>query len=112
MNALEHRIKRLEKEIFGAAYEEQQYDDVMLKKLREIVQAHGVSKRIPSKLPRWLHEFWAHFNGYFWIPCPTCYRPVGGHEANGCAWLSNGKGKMICTECDSILKKYGHMWRP
>ncbi len=28
---------------------------------------------------------WAHSRGYFWLPCPVCGRPFGGHEGSGAA---------------------------
>lgn len=29
---------------------------------------------------RWLHRLYAGLFGFFWIPCPLCDRPYGGHE--------------------------------
>lgn len=31
-------------------------------------------------LPRSLHRWYAHRFGHFWLPCPLCLRPFGGHE--------------------------------
>ncbi len=33
-----------------------------------------------SLLPRWMHRLRAWAGGYFWLPCPLCRRPFGGHE--------------------------------
>lgn len=33
-----------------------------------------------SRLPRWVHRWFAWQFGYFWLPCPLCRRPFGGHE--------------------------------
>jgi hypothetical protein len=30
--------------------------------------------------PRWLNRLYARLMGYFWLPCPLCGRPFGGHE--------------------------------
>ncbi len=29
---------------------------------------------------RWAHRWYATALGYFWLPCPLCRRPFGGHE--------------------------------
>jgi hypothetical protein len=29
---------------------------------------------------RWLHRRWAGKFGFFWLPCPLCDQPFGGHE--------------------------------
>ena len=34
----------------------------------------------PADSPRYLHEWYAKANGYFWLPCPLCGEPFGGHE--------------------------------
>lgn len=31
-------------------------------------------------LPRFVHRWWAHWRGYFWVPCPRCGDYFGGHE--------------------------------
>lgn len=47
----------------------------------------------------WLYAFWY---GYFWLPCPLCYRPFGGHE-HGASIPHPLKGRMsgivICSRC-------------
>ena len=30
--------------------------------------------------PRWMHKIIANALGYFWLPCPLCGEPFGGHE--------------------------------
>ena len=32
---------------------------------------------------RWLNRMIAKFCGYFWLPCPICGEPFGGHESRG-----------------------------
>ena len=39
----------------------------------------GPGQYVPYKW-RWFHRWWARFFGYFWIPCPVCGQPFGGHE--------------------------------
>lgn len=41
---------------------------------------------VPYRL-RWLHQAWAWLAGYFWLPCPLCGRPFGGHE-----WRRDAEG--------------------
>lgn len=31
-------------------------------------------------LPRFLHRWYARALGYFWLPCPLCREPFGGHQ--------------------------------
>lgn len=33
--------------------------------------------------PRFLAQFWAWLNGYFWLPCPLCKEPFAGFESVG-----------------------------
>lgn len=41
--------------------------------------------RLPYR-PRWLNRIYARLLGYFWLPCPLCVEPFGGHE-----WLHDGR---------------------
>lgn len=34
---------------------------------------------VPYRLRR-IHERYAQTHGYFWLPCPLCGKPFGGHE--------------------------------
>ncbi len=47
---------------------------------------------------RWLNRWYAKALGYFWLPCPICVEPFGGHEflPNHHLWISSSKGKVIC----------------
>lgn len=52
---------------------------------------------------RRLHKAYAHFFGYFWMPCPTCGEHFGGHEWG---WEnrvivkdSNGRYSGVCNKC-------------
>ena len=50
--------------------------------------------------PRLFHQFYAWVFGYFWLPCPRCGRPFGGHEpSGGRVATSPGMGKMTCRNC-------------
>ena len=50
-----------------------------------------------SLLPRFFHRWWAKRNGYFWLLCPICHRPFGGHEQNPVDLQIDGhQGWMIC----------------
>lgn len=31
-------------------------------------------------IPRCLHQLYAFWLGYFWLPCPLCGKYFGGHE--------------------------------
>ena len=59
---------------------------------------------------RWFHRAWAHFFGYFWIPCPVCGEMFGGHEASGAQRIvsySKDKGtdwRVTCPKISCIVK--------
>lgn len=36
--------------------------------------------RPPPDAPRFVHQAYAWLSNYFWIPCPVCGEPFGGHE--------------------------------
>lgn len=36
-----------------------------------------------ARVERKLHEAYARYNGYFWLPCPVCGEWFGGHEKGG-----------------------------
>lgn len=36
--------------------------------------------RPAADAPRFVHQTYAWLAGYFWIPCPVCREPFGGHE--------------------------------
>ncbi|MCU0297313.1 MAG: hypothetical protein MUF33_02195 [Candidatus Nanopelagicales bacterium] len=51
---------------------------------------------------RWrrFHHAYAASRGYFWMPCPLCDQPFGGHEV--CDTIpdpTRGAGVMICPTC-------------
>jgi len=52
-----------------------------------------------SLLPRWMHRLYAKFRGYFWLPCPICGRPFGGHEKGGTLLRDVFNGWMVCRGC-------------
>lgn len=40
------------------------------------------ARLVPYENRRWHHAY-ARRHGFYWIPCPLCDRPFGGHEAAG-----------------------------
>lgn len=51
---------------------------------------------------RGFHRAYAASHGYFWLPCPLCDRPFGGHEWGGdLPDPMKGPGSYIgiCSEC-------------
>jgi hypothetical protein len=49
-----------------------------------------------------VHRIYAAMTGFFWIPCPLCDRPFGGHESGGSIpdpTRSPGGGVVICSSC-------------
>lgn len=50
--------------------------------------------------PRWLQHLIATLGGYFWLPCPSCGEPFGGHEPDGKGIdQGNGRGLITCANC-------------
>jgi hypothetical protein len=55
---------------------------------------------------RHFHEWFATSHGYFWIPCPVCGRPFGGHELGDIVpdpASGPGRGKGICPACAAAM---------
>jgi hypothetical protein len=52
-----------------------------------------MTQRHMSILPRWMHRLYAAVGGYFWSPCASCGRMMGGHE-----WRDRGpySGSLPC----------------
>jgi hypothetical protein len=55
---------------------------------------------------RWFHRAVAESGGFFWLPCPLCDWPFGGHESGGTVpdptkepTESGSYGVMICSQC-------------
>jgi len=51
--------------------------------------------------PREEHERFANERGFFWLPCPICGEPFGGHETvrGGILWKTEYSGEMTCPKC-------------
>ena len=50
--------------------------------------------------PRWINRLYAWVAGYFWIPCPRCGLPFGGHESGGTDHVyGSSTGWMTCWRC-------------
>lgn len=58
-----------------------------------------------SVWPRWLHHLYATMNGYFWMPCPLCAEPFGGHEPGPLDEVTTGEhsAQMVCPPCGAAL---------
>lgn len=59
------------------------------------------------KMPRFLHKLYANFFGYFWLPCPICHKPFGGHEMAEGAYLmdTEARGWGVCKNCVDVAKE-------
>lgn len=61
------------------------------------------------RILRFLHRWYAAWNGYFWLPCPLCHEYFGGHEwsNDNCPSIPDserlGIGKGICKNCASHI---------
>lgn len=44
--------------------------------------AKSLARLVPYHRRSW-HRAYARANGYFWLPCPLCDQPYGGHESAG-----------------------------
>jgi hypothetical protein len=70
--------------------------------------------------PRWWHRRHAEAHGFFWMPCPLCGRPYGGHEARYRIMLpypdDSNRGEGICSRCEDdigrdawpVCRRLGH----
>lgn len=47
---------------------------------------------------RWVNRWYAKALFYFWLPCPICGEPFGGHEwlPRHHLWPLKGVGKGVC----------------
>lgn len=59
---------------------------------------------------RLLNKMYANLFGYFWLPCPICGKPFGGHEWKSGSDYSldypDGSGGVgICPDCGDKRKK-------
>lgn len=60
-----------------------------------------VARLMPHE-DREFHQWFAVAHGFFWLPCPLCGRPFGGHEAGGSVpdpMKGEGWSLMVCSEC-------------
>jgi hypothetical protein len=56
---------------------------------------------------RHFHRSFAAVHGYYWIPCPLCGRPFGGHEGGDSipnpfepvSRSGHSQGLTICSQC-------------
>lgn len=61
-------------------------------------------------IPRWLHKLYAKMFGYFWLPCPVCGKPFGGHEHVWTEVLEGdgdapSNGRIVCSyQCGAIAR--------
>jgi hypothetical protein len=54
--------------------------------------------------PRWVQHIRAILGGYFWLPCPMCGKPFGGHEAHGSLYYGMGHGALVCANCAELAR--------
>jgi hypothetical protein len=56
---------------------------------------------------RAVHRAYAGWAGFFWLPCPLCGQPFGGHEAGGIIDAPGppGSGRVICPTCTRARSK-------
>lgn len=62
---------------------------------------HADVARLVPYPARCFHHWYATACGYFWLPCPWCGQPFGGHEGGGS--MSDptrpGYGITVCSRC-------------
>lgn len=84
-------------------------DRIWLRRIRDTttvgMSPEPLSERLARLVPyslRWFHRRYAGRHWYFWLRCPLCGRPFGGHEAGrdvpnpvmGPGWYLS-----ICSRC-------------
>lgn len=51
---------------------------------------------------RLLHRLYAKIFGYFWLPCPICWKEFGGHEVKSLGFCATvpvkNMDKVVCTD--------------
>ena len=58
------------------------------------------------RMPRMFHRLYASVMGYFWIPCPICGEPFGGHETPDVGLMTSWTdGKCICLGCEEEAER-------
>lgn len=66
------------------------------------------ARLVPYRLRR-AHQFWAWRMRYFWLPCPMCGKPFGGHEwrtlpgGAHAGKLVDGHRMGICPPCTKAI---------
>ena len=70
-------------------------------------------------MTRYFHRMYAKIFGYFWVPCPICGEPFGGHEIRDIKTahvVIDGKSWNVCPKdsCNSeaISRNIGQWYRP
>lgn len=70
------------------------------------------------KQPRSEQEAYAHAHGFFWLPCPLCLEPFGGHEdqkERGRVQYAQSMGATVCINCTQkaeTINKVNRDWIP
>ncbi|MFA5382229.1 MAG: hypothetical protein WC356_03620 [Candidatus Micrarchaeia archaeon] len=70
-----------------------------------ILSKYHYSPNDKRQQPRWAERAYAETHGYFWLPCPICGKPFGGHEQSFGSLITelypNGcyKGTSVCANC-------------
>lgn len=63
--------------------------------------AGNLARLVPYRW-RAFHRWYANLAGFFWLPCPLCQRPFGGHEWAGDVpdpTRAPGGSVGICSPC-------------
>lgn len=63
---------------------------------------HAQLARLAPYRCRTFHRLYAELFGFFWLPCPRCDRPFGGHETGKDIpdpTRPPGWGLSICSQC-------------
>lgn len=65
-----------------------------------------IARMIPESW-RWAHRAYARALGYFWLPCPACGRPFGGHEWRAVDGLPSSVRLTIERDGETMQQKFG-----
>ena len=69
-------------------------------------EERGKSTNQPLKRPRLFQMLYAEWRNYFWLACPICGRPFGGHEVGVYSWQAkDGHGLGVCSECSDEARR-------
>lgn len=76
--------------------------------MRKVIQLINHAR---YRLTRRYNQLYALVWGYFWLPCPLCGEPFGGHEwtkPEQFMWIEYGRGRGVCPKASCIEKAKLH----